>query len=320
MALSTVSYALSGKRPISEEAKQRVFQAMKELGYQPNSLARALATRRTRIIALLYPSWTAGLGPKTEFVTSIAETATENNYSLLLWTFADAEQAGYQGFVDGAIVMEVALDDPRIDMLQQQDLPFVMIGRREENTGLDYVDLDFQHAMKTSIEYLASCGHTHIALINQSSHLFQRGTGYVTRSYNAFYQEIAQHNLHGIDSCCEEDEQAGYATTLALLERDPELTAFVLLTAWPSGGIIRALTDKGLRIPDDVSLVGIFSQHLATMTTPALTTVDFPFNEMGRRGAQMLIDKLDGLENQQPQVLLKTSLTVRGSSGPLKKC
>lgn len=74
VALSTVSYALSGKRPISAEAKQRVYQAMKELGYQPNSLARALATRRTSILALLYPAWKSGtgLGPQSEFITSIA--------------------------------------------------------------------------------------------------------------------------------------------------------------------------------------------------------------------------------------------------------
>lgn len=85
VALSTVSYALSGKRPISEQAKQRVFEAMKELGYQPNSLARALVTKRTRIIALLYPSWTRGLGPKTEFISSIAEATTDENYALLAW-------------------------------------------------------------------------------------------------------------------------------------------------------------------------------------------------------------------------------------------
>src|SRR5450631_301494 len=81
---STVSYVLSGKRPISEEVKQRVYQATQDLGYQPNSLARALVTKRTRIIALLYPSWNAS--PQMEFVTSIATIATLQGYALLLWT------------------------------------------------------------------------------------------------------------------------------------------------------------------------------------------------------------------------------------------
>src|SRR5579862_2073485 len=92
VALSTVSYALSGKRPISEEAKQKVYQAMQELGYQPNSLARALVTKRTHIIALFYPSWGPVLGPQTEFITSITEAAASSEYALLLWTSAANEE------------------------------------------------------------------------------------------------------------------------------------------------------------------------------------------------------------------------------------
>jgi DNA-binding LacI/PurR family transcriptional regulator len=326
VALSTVSYTLSGKRPISEEAKQRVYQAMKELGYQPNSLARALATKRTSILALLYPAWKAGtgLGPQSEFITSIAEASTDNGYGLLLWTAPVSEEQDvmemtHQGFIDGAILMEVALDDARVEALQQQMVPFTLIGRCADNAGLNFVDLDFDYALETSINYLVEGGHRHIALINQSEMLLKRKVGYVVRSREAFHRELQRHGLQGVDMCCEANEQAGYEATMALLQQQPDLSAFILMTPWTSGGIIRALSDKGLHIPRDFSLVAIFSPHLAEMTTPALTSVDFPFHEMGRLGTQMLIQKLAGNTVEPAQILLKPPLTIRASSGPLLK-
>lgn len=323
VALSTVSYTLSGKRPISEEAKQRVYQAMKDLGYQPNSLARALATKRTSIIALLYPAWKSGtgLGPQSEFITSIAESATDNGYALLLWTAPTSEEQDvmemtHQGFIDGAILMEVALNDARVEALQKQMVPFTLIGRCADNTGLSFVDLDFDYALETSVRYLVESGHRHIALINQSETLLKRNIGYVVRSREAFHHELQRHGLQGVDRCCEANEQAGYDATMALLEQDPDLSAFILMTPWTSGGIIRALSDRGLSIPADFSLVAIFSPHLAEMTTPALTSVDFPFHEMGRLGTQMLIQKLANDAEETPQLLLKPPLTIRASSGP----
>ncbi len=323
VALSTVSYTLSGKRPISEEAKQRVYQAMKELGYQPNSLARALATRRTSILALLYPSWQAGsgLGPQSEFITSIAEAATNHGYGLLLWTAPMSEEQGvmemsHQGFIDGAILMEVALHDSRVEALKQQMVPFTLIGRCEDNAGLNFVDLDFDYALESSIAYLVKEGHRHIALINQSKTLLKRKIGYVVRSRAAFHRELQRHGLKGIDLCCEASEQAGYEATMSLLQQQPELSAFILMTPWTSGGIMRALSDKGLHVPTDFSLVAIFSPHLAEMITPALSSIDFPFDEMGRLGTRMLIQQLSGQKVEPAQILLKPPLTIRASSGP----
>lgn len=325
VALSTVSYTLSGKRPISEEAKQRVYQAMKELGYQPNSLARALATRRTSILALLYPAWKSGtgLGPQSEFITSIAEAATDHGYGLLLWTAPFSEEQEvmemtHQGFIDGAILMEVALHDARVEALTQQMVPFTLIGRCADNTGLSFIDLDFDYALETSITYLVESGHRHIALINQSETLLNRQIGYVVRSREAFQRELQRYGLQGVDLCSEASEQAGYEATLALLQQQPDLSAFILMTPWISGGIIRALSDKGLSIPGDFSLLAIFSPHLAEMTNPTLSSVDFPFHEMGRLGTQMLIQKLSGQTVEPSQMLLKPPLTIRASSGPLR--
>jgi DNA-binding LacI/PurR family transcriptional regulator len=319
VALSTVSYTLSGKRHISDEAKQRVYQAMEELGYQPNTLARALATKQTKIITLLYPSTTSGLGPVLEFVTSIVDVATIHGYAVLLWTSTNSDQTmnmTHQGFVDGAILMEVALHDPRVEMLKKQNIPFTMIGHAEDNTGISFVDLDFDDALGKAVDYLVESGHEHIALINQSIAMLERQVGFVLRARDAFYRHLQKHGLSGSDSWCEPNEQAGYDTTMTLWEQDPDISAFVLMTPWPSGGIIHAIADKGLSIPEDVSIISVFSPHLAEMTTPALSSVDFPFAEMGRIGTELLIQKLEGTETAPSQVLLKSHLMLRRSSGP----
>src|SRR5579883_2838979 len=114
VALSTVSHTLSGKRPISAEVKQRVLQAIEELGYQPHALARALATKQTRTIALLYPSLTSELTePHLEFVSGVLQTTNLRKYGLLLWTSPEGEQEVLyflrQGLVDGLVLMEVRL-------------------------------------------------------------------------------------------------------------------------------------------------------------------------------------------------------------------
>jgi DNA-binding LacI/PurR family transcriptional regulator len=113
VAVSTVSYAINGTRPISDETRQRVFEAMEELGYKPNVLARGLVSKRSRIIALLCPATDRGLGyTELGFVTSASETARENGYNLLLWSLDvndtdELRQLIQQKLADGVIVMEV---------------------------------------------------------------------------------------------------------------------------------------------------------------------------------------------------------------------
>jgi DNA-binding LacI/PurR family transcriptional regulator len=323
VALSTVSHTLSGKRPISAEVRQRVLQAIEELGYQPHALARALATKQTRTIALLYPALLSEISePHLEFVGGVLQATNLKNYGLLLWTAPNEDQEVLrmiqQGFVDGLVLMEVRLDDPRVRMLREQNYPFTMIGHGAENEGIHFVDLDFDYALHTCVEYLASLGHTHLAFINNSSELFELGLGYVVRSENAFCQALERWGLEGTSRFCESNAQAGYAATEELLKHNPAITAIIVLNAWVNGGVIRAIYDRGLKIPEDISLVGIISPRMAEMTVPPLTTIDFPYTAMGYRGAELLIRQLEG-ETGTIQELLKPPLTIRQSSGPLRE-
>ena len=323
VALSTVSHTLSGKRPVSAEVRQRVLQAIKELEYQPHALARALATKRTRTIALLYPAVDNTLPePYLEFVSGILEVANERKYGLLLWTTPNENQEilsmTQQGFIDGLILMEIKLQDQRVAMLKEQNYPFAMIGHCSENEGINFVDLDFDYALHACVDYLAGLGHTHIAFVNHSPRVFEEGLGYVVREEKAFYHAIAQRQLEGVSSPCESKPQAAYDVVKGLLAKNPSLTAIITTNAWITGGITRAIYDRGLKIPEDMSLMGVVSPHIAELTTPPLTTIDFPYHEMGRIGADMLIRQLEG-EDVSTQLLLTPPLTIRQSSGPCKR-
>jgi DNA-binding LacI/PurR family transcriptional regulator len=315
VALSTVSHTLSGKRPVSVEVRERVLRAIEELEYQPHALARALATKRTRTIALLYPTLPE---PQFEFISGILKATNERKYGLLLWTAPDDDQDMLQliqqGFIDGLILMEVRLEDQRVAVLKEQNYPFTMIGHCADNDGLNFVDLDFDYAIHTSVDYLAQSGHRHIGFINHELSLLEAGAGYVVRAEHAFHQAIAEHGLVGHSLPCTSAPEAGYEAANTLLVQDPALSAIITSNTWVYGGITRAMHDRELRIPDDISLVGIIPPRIAEMVSPMITSIDFPFYEMGHMAADNLLRQLEG-EEIFMQVMLKPQLTVRQSSG-----
>lgn len=326
VALSTVSYALNGTRPISEETRQRIFAAMEELGYRPHALARGLASKRSRIIALLFPVSERGLGfTELEFVTSAADAARENGYSLILWPSETHDpsalrQFTQQGLVDGVIIMEVHLHDERVSLLRELGFPFSMIGRCADSAGISYVDIDFEQTIQETVGYLSALGHTHIAFLNQSQSLFDAGYGPVVRTHTYFEQAVEQAGLKGIRRFCRATPQAGYEAFNELLNDHPDLTALVTMNERAVPGIMQAIADRGWRIPDDFSLVVIVSSaRVAEMTTPPLTTTDAPAAEMGRLGAELLIQQLEAQEQGALQSLLPCPLVVRGSSGPCRR-
>lgn len=321
VALSTVSYVLSGKRPVSEETRQRVFRAIAELDYQPNAMARGLASKRTRTIALLYPALGQGQSEmRLEFVMRAAEASAEHGYAFLLWTAPDNDaeivQLIQQGRVDGLILMEINLYDPRVALLQRHKYPFTLIGHCENNDGISFVDLDFEYAIATAVAHLAELGHRHIALFNHSVAQMEAGYGPARRSLQGFEKAVEQYGLEGFTINCEPSFQSGYDRMQTLLAHHPDLSAAIIPQDSLVGGVFQALRTAGLDIPRDFSVITLASQRIAEMMTPMPTAVDFPATEMGKIGAETLIQQLEGKLVQPVQQLLRTNLTIRQTSGP----
>jgi DNA-binding LacI/PurR family transcriptional regulator len=324
VSLSTVSYTLSGKRAVSEETRQRILAAMDDLDYQPHALAQGLRARRSRTIALLFPASLARglIETQLEFVTSAAQVASQQGYGLLLWTSPTEDQElrdlTRRGIIDGLILMEIKLHDARVSMLKKWNYPFVMIGRCEDNDGIAFVDLDFDHVLRTCVEHLVDLGHKHIVLVNYCAALLEAGYGPAVRFQSSFEVALKEYGLQGRAVLSESTPQAGYEITRNLIAEEPTVSAIVTVNERAIGGITQALLDSGRRIPDEISLVAVASPWRAEVATPALTTVDFPAAEQGRLAAEMLIGKLEGRDDGARQIVMQARLTERQSSGPYK--
>ena len=315
-----------GKRPVSEQARARVLQAIEELHYQPHALGQALRSKRTHTIGILYPVAAAGLSSlQLEFIEGASAVTTERNYGLYLWSGHNQDQGVLQmmkrGFIEGVILMEILVKDPRIALMKEQDYPFVMIGHgldnSPENNGTSFVDLDFPAALRTSVEHLAGLGHQDIAFLNIGTSM-NRGAAYAIRATQSFEQSIARLGLNGQTYPCPPDPQKGYELVRSILEERPRLTCFITINSWVVGSIVRAVQECGLRIPEDFSVVTMLPSHLAEMMHPALTSIDFPYQEMGRLAAEMLIRRLDEPQALPTQTLLQVPLSIRQSTGPYK--
>lgn len=326
VTVSTVSYTLSGKRPVSEQARARVLQAIEELNYQPHVLGQALRSKRTHTVGVLYPAAAAGLSSlQLEFIEGASAVTTERNYGLYLWSGQDQDQAVLQmmkrGFIEGVILMEIRMKDPRIAFMKERDYPFVMIGHGHdnspENDGTSFVDLDFPAALRTSVEHLAGLGHQDVAFLNIGTAMY-RGAAYAIRATQSFEQSIARLGLHGQTYPCPPDPQKGYELVRSILEERPALTGIITINSWVVGSILRAVQERGLRIPEDFSVVTMLPSHLAEMMHPAMTSIDFPYQDLGRLAAEMLIRQLDEPHTLPAQTLLQVPLTIRKSTGPYK--
>jgi DNA-binding LacI/PurR family transcriptional regulator len=323
VTLSTVSYVLSGKRAISEPTRQRVLAAIDELDFHPNQLGRALASQRSNTIALLFPALARGIGElQLEFVTSAAETAGKHGYSFLLSISPDEDEEvvhlARRGFTDGLILLEIKMQDARAELLRRRRFPFAMIGHREDNEGISFVDVDFVDAVREALRYLAGLGHRRIAFLGASEKLMAAGYGPAVRSHAGFTQAIAEHGLEGTWHPCNASPRAAYALVEELLRTSPDVTALMTAHHEANGGLIQAALERGRRIPADLSVVAITSPRQAEAFTPSLTTMDFPAAEMGRLGAELLIRQLEaeGGEVEPIHRLLRAELRVRQSSGP----
>jgi DNA-binding LacI/PurR family transcriptional regulator len=322
VSLSTASYALSGKRPISEQTRSRVLAATEELGFHPNNLGRALASGKTRTIALLYPAQNAVLSPMPmEFVTAAAAQSELRGYALILSTTNSTRENILslirRGFVDGYLVMEVSLADPRIELLSSANVPFALIGRPRELSGLHLVDLDFEHAIAIAVDHLYQLGHRAIAVLCRTDGPL-KDYGPTFRMRRSFEEQQRKLGINGVFRTCEANPAAGETAVDRILHEHPDITAIISSNTESIPGVFRAATERGIAVPADLSILGIVSPRIAEFLSPSVTTVDFPAEEMGRRGVDFLIDQLEGRVETPQQLVLRSSVTIRSSTGPVR--
>jgi DNA-binding LacI/PurR family transcriptional regulator len=299
---------------------------MDELGYRPHIHARALASKRSRIIALLCPPTRRGLGEtELEYVTSAVEAARGLDYHLVLWTseYDDRRELLHlvrQGLVDGMIVMEVHEKDPRIDVLRETQIPFTMIGRNKDASLSSWADIDFDRTFREAAEYLAKLGHRRIGFLNQSREVFEQGYGPALRAHEAFDKACVEYGITGRQRFCPAAPKDGFAALEALLDADPRITAVQVMNDRALPGVLQAAAVRGLRVGEDLSVVAMVSSaRAAESCLPALTALEAPGSQLARIGVERLVELIEGRGSDLPGLLVPCDLVVRSSTGPRRE-
>lgn len=318
---STVSYALSGKRPISEETRQRIERSINELGYRPHAGARALASSRSNVLALVIPL-RAGIHVPVamRFAVSVVTAARRYDHDVLLLTQEEGEAGLHRvadtALVDALIVMDVQLHDPRLPLLRALDLPSVLIGFPSDPAGLTCIDLDFRAAGELCVERLAGLGHRVIALVGSPPEVYVRRTAFAQRVVQGFTAAADRRGLSSSVHPCEASPAAARVVAEQLLREQPALTGVVVHNEPVLEPLIDAFEQLGLRVPGDLSVTAICPDDLAESLPVPVTSVAIPSAEVGARAVELLMKKLDGTGQVPEATLLPPRLTERASTVP----
>jgi DNA-binding LacI/PurR family transcriptional regulator len=318
VAASTVSYVLSGKRSISSETRDRVQDSVRALGYRPNASARALASNRSNVLALVIPL-RAGMHVPVlmQFATAVVTTARRYDHDVLLLT-ADEGRSGLErvsqsALVDALVVMDVELRDERVPLLRELPMPSVLIGIPADTDGLTCIDLDFFAAAEQCVDHLTDLGHRSIALLGTPSAVYERQTGFAARTLAGFQAATGRRGVVGIETPCEPAFDAVLDTVEELLHEHPGITGLVVQNEPIIGPLLDVLRLLGRRVPEDMSLMAICADDVAERHVPNLSSVTLPADDIGQQAVEMLIAKLEGSQTAAV-TLVPAQLVARAST------
>lgn len=310
---STVSYALSNKRPISEETRQRIHQAIEDLNYRPNPVAQRLASReQSRNIGFVLPLTTGEMtGLELKFITGASKTINQMDYTFILLAHSDRKpenllRFAQSGLVDGFILLEVYMHDKRVDMLREEGIPFVLLGRCEDNTDLSYVDTDIRQIMEECFSYLTGNGRCSIAYIFNENDEY----GFSVRALREYHAACQRYNTTPILKASRLTPEDGETAMNTLLETHPDLDAAIIYSDIPAMGAVKAVQSKGHHIPDDFSIICQEHSIISNLESFSPIVIDICADEMASQAAQLMIDQLEGKPIAQTQRLVPSKLII----------
>lgn len=319
VSASTVSRVISDSPKISDETKKIVNEAMEELGYFPNAIARSLVNKSTNTIAIVMPESVenALLNPFfPQVLRGISAAAHEQNYCILLST-GNSEEEKVQslkeiitgGRVDGVILMySSSVADEALNLIQKLKTLAVIVGKPLNQREMLYVDNDNVDASYRVTDNLIKKGHKKIAFMSGSFRFvvfLDRLDGYA----KALMENNLEFNRQYITQCEAEMEQ-GYEKAQKLLELPERPTALVISDDVMAIGAIKAIKEKNLRIPEDIEIVSFNNIPMAQIISPSITSVDINVFTLGYEASKLIIEKIKGTSDKE-KVIVPTKIYYR---------
>ncbi|MCA9254650.1 MAG: LacI family DNA-binding transcriptional regulator [Phycisphaerales bacterium] len=319
-SLTTVSLVLNNRDGrISRATRERVLDAVERLGYRPSRLAQSLQSQRSGFLGILVPQLRHAFADVYfgELMHAIQETAGENDYKIIL----DVANPRYlernhhlelfrRHYVDGLLCLGVTNNDTYLADFGE-DQPVIVVNNRVSGVDLDFVQCDYSEAGRIAAKHLCELGHKKIGYIHGATEV------QTTADLRDGFEEVLDHLKLPLPESRTEDglytEEGGAEAAIALLTREPTITAIFAGNDKMAIGAISGLKRIGKRVPDDVSVIGCDDVHQAEYCDPPLTTIHTPIYEVGARACGLLLD----LISSKAQVVRETqpvSLTLRKST------
>lgn len=324
LSITTVSRALGGFADVAPATRQRVLDAAAKAGYAPNAAARTLATGRSNAIGLVFPlRKRARIDPFLgEYITGLGEGLAERGRDLFLATVTSTQtelsvlqHVVESGRADGIVLPRVAEKDERVDYLLRRDLPFITHGRiSSADAEYNWVDTDGQRAFSEAFRLLYSLGHRRFGLLSITESMSFR------KHREAGLQEaIVEQNDPDVSLLIRRvpqfDMDARVAAVNHMLNQTPRPTAILALTDELGLQVLQCAAQSGIRIPDQLSVIGFDNIPESAFATPGLTTFDQRIRETARQIATYLLDTLED-RSTVTQTLIEPVLIKRGSHAP----
>lgn len=319
VSIATVSRTINNVPTVDSKLAHRVLKAVDELGYSPNTQARALVSGRSRLLGLIVSEITNPFFP--ELIQGFEDVAVENNYEILIGStnydpqrMEQCIQRMLERKVDGVAVMTFGIEAPLLDRLSKRNIPLVFVDVSPQGPLFSTIEVDYLHGMREAVQHLAVLGHRRIGFISGPLRLHS-----AQARQSAFLRSLAEIGLKPDPRWMREGDhtlEGGIAATRDILNGGHLPSAIMTSNDMTAIGVLHALYETGARAPDDFSVIGFDDVNIAHFTLPPLTTVQMSRRELARCAVLALRDHLDTqLQTHTSRYQVQTKLTVRQSTG-----
>lgn len=319
---STVSRVINGRSDVSEKTRERVLRVIEEHNFRPNHAARSLVTHRTQTIGILVPQPVTAFNSRyfPTLLQGVGDVTHERDYATLLWWGQPGEEEErfsrrilqQNQLVEGLILASHTIDTGLVQRMVQTKIPFVMVERATQFADkISYVTIDNVSAAQDAVEHLIRLGRRRIAHI---SGLLTNIDGIDRLA--GYRNALEKHGIPFDEQLVLEGEfnfRSGYRCMKHLLAYD--IDAVFVANDDSAVGVLQALYESGVRVPDDIAVIG-FDNSTATFDyAPQLTTVHQPVQQKGAVATALLLDLIEGVVKDPQHVVLPTHLVVRHTCG-----
>jgi LacI family transcriptional regulator len=317
VSIATVSRVLNGKGSTTPEIRERVMRSVEKLGYQPNMVARSLRMRKSFVLGLIIPNITNPFF--THIARAVEDIALQSGYIVTIFSSDQnlEKEKRYlelmcNRMIDGALVTVADQQKSDLDALVHAEIPIVLIDRHLENALFDRVMVDTYGGTYRAVEYLRERGYQRIGMLAGPQNVST-----AVDKVNGYKQALTDYKLpldEGLLEYGDYTEESGAVIGRQMLSQPRPPDAVIVSNNLMTLGFYRVIKEFGLRIPHEIALIGFDDTNWSSLVTPAITMIDQPTYEMGKKAIEFLLERIAGELHEQRTHILRTKMIIRGST------